>query len=77
MFVCGALSVALARKKPSNVSRTFSPSWRMPLGAADPPLLGRLAAGFPLDDMWHRMFGQDVTLWGPTRLLLFGGAASP
>src|SRR5213078_448530 len=32
-------------------------------------------AGFPLDDVWHRLFGQDVTLWGPTHLMLFGGAA--
>jgi hypothetical protein len=30
--------------------------------------------GFPLDDGWHRIFGQDVTLWGPTHLRLFGGA---
>src|SRR5207248_1257511 len=30
---------------------------------------------FPLDDIWHRIFGQDVTLWGPTHLLLFGGAS--
>ena len=32
-------------------------------------------AGFPLDDFWHRLFGQDVTLWGPTHLMLIGGAA--
>ena len=31
-------------------------------------------AGFPLDDLWHRLFGQDVTLWGPTHLMLIGGA---
>ena len=31
-------------------------------------------AGFPLDDVWHRLFGQDVTLWGPTHLMLIGGA---
>ena len=31
--------------------------------------------GFPLDDIWHRLFGQDVTLWGPTHLMLIGGAA--
>ena len=31
--------------------------------------------GFPLDDMWHRLFGQDVTLWGPTHLMLIGGAS--
>ena len=31
--------------------------------------------GFPLDDGWHRLFGQDVTLWGPTHLMLIGGAS--
>src|SRR5690606_18595631 len=31
--------------------------------------------GFPLDDFWHRLFGQDVTLWGPTHLMMIGGAA--
>lgn len=30
--------------------------------------------GFPLDDVWHRLFGQDVTLWGPTHLMLLTGA---
>src|SRR4029077_11132912 len=32
-------------------------------------------AAFPLDDIWHRIFGQDVTLWGPTHLMLIGGAS--
>ncbi len=32
-------------------------------------------SGFPLDDVWHRIFGQDVTLWGPTHLMLIGGAS--
>ena len=36
---------------------------------------GFALAGFPLDDVWHRFFGQDVTLWGPTHLQLFGGAS--
>src|SRR4029079_5156681 len=31
--------------------------------------------GFPLDDVWHRLFGQDVTLWGPTHLLMLAGAS--
>ena len=31
--------------------------------------------GFPLDDLWHRIFGQDVTLWGPTHLMLIGGGS--
>src|SRR5918999_605028 len=32
-------------------------------------------SGFPLDDFWHRIFGQDVTLWGPTHLMLIGGGS--
>ena len=30
--------------------------------------------GFPLDDVWHRLFGQDVTLWGPTHIMMIAGA---
>ncbi len=30
--------------------------------------------GFPLDDVWHRLFGQDVTLWGPTHVQMICGA---
>ncbi len=33
--------------------------------------LGGLIA-FPLDDLWHRAFGIDVTLWSPTHLMLVG-----
>ncbi len=35
-------------------------------------------AAFPLDDLWHRAYGIDVTLWSPTHLqLVAGGALSP
>jgi hypothetical protein len=30
-------------------------------------------SGFALDDVWHRLFGQDVTLWGPTHLMMITG----
>src|SRR6058998_1554176 len=31
----------------------------------------------PVDDLWHRLFGLDVTLWSPPQLLaLFGSAVS-
>jgi hypothetical protein len=31
----------------------------------------------PIDDLWHRLFGIDVTLWSPPHLLaLFGSAIS-
>ncbi len=40
--------------------------------------LGLMAAGallgFPLDDLWHRTYGIDVTLWSPTHLLMIGAA---
>ena len=32
-------------------------------------------SAFPLDDVWHRIFGQDVTLWSPTHLMLITGAS--
>ena len=32
-------------------------------------------AAFPLDDIWHRIFGQDVTLYSPTHLMLITGAS--
>ncbi len=32
----------------------------------------------PIDDLWHRLFGLDVTLWSPPHLLgLFGVALRP
>src|SRR5439155_2946176 len=34
-----------------------------------------LFRSFPLDDIWHRLFGQDVTLWGPTHIQMIAGAS--
>lgn len=49
---------------------------RVPRGAAGLVALGAGAtAGFPLDDLWHANYGIDVTMWGPTHLLMIGGAA--
>src|SRR5689334_4908940 len=42
------------------------------------PLLalgGAAVTGFPLDEMWHRQFGVDVTMWSPTHMLMILGAA--
>jgi hypothetical protein len=50
--------------------------WHVPVGAVLVTLCGVVAlAGFPLDDVWHRLFGQDVTLWGPTHVQMVGGAS--
>lgn len=50
--------------------------WSAPVGGV---MLGACSlialAGFPLDDIWHRLFGQDVTAWGPTHIQLIGGAS--
>lgn len=36
--------------------------------------LGAVGA-FPLDEFWHRSYGIDVTMWGPTHLAMIGGAS--
>jgi hypothetical protein len=49
---------------------------RVSVGGALLTLCGVVAlAGFPLDDLWHTLFGQDVTLWGPTHIQMIGGAS--
>ena len=51
-------------------------NWRVSVGGALLLLCGLVAlAGFPLDDVWHTLFGQDVTLWGPTHIQMIGGAS--
>jgi hypothetical protein len=36
---------------------------------------GGAVMGFPLDDLWHATYGVDVTMWGPTHLIMIGGAS--
>jgi uncharacterized protein YndB with AHSA1/START domain len=76
VFLAGFVSIVLPRERPGKSAVTIDRSWAAPVGGV---LLFACAAfsllGFPLDDAWHRLFGQDVTLWGPTHLMLFGGAA--
>jgi hypothetical protein len=50
--------------------------WKVPIGGVLLMVCGGIAVlGFPLDDTWHRLFGQDVTLWSPTHMQMVGGAA--
>lgn len=51
---------------------------RVPVGGALLFLCGLIAlAGFPIDDVWHRIFGQDVTLWSPPHIqMVFGASVS-
>jgi hypothetical protein len=69
-------AIALPLERPGRTAVRIAPGWDAPMGGV---LLFFCAAfaltGFPLDDVWHRLFGQDVTLWGPTHLMLIGGAS--
>ena len=77
VLVAGVLSMALAgTERPTKTAIHVGGDWWIPVGGAMMTACGAFAlAGFPLDDMWHRVFGQDVTLWGPTHLMLIGGAS--
>ncbi len=77
VFFAGLLSITLVRdgKKPSPSSVKITRDWYAPLGGLLMLVSASFALGaFPMDDVWHRIFGQDVTLWGPTHLVLIGGA---
>jgi hypothetical protein len=61
-------------RSPSAV--TITKRWKAPVGGIMLSACSLIAlAGFPLDDIWHRLFGQDVTAWGPTHIQLIGGAS--
>jgi len=47
------------------VPRSLVPLWALGLGAV---------SGFPLDEVWHREYGVDVTMWSPTHMLMILGA---
>lgn len=75
LFIAGALSVVLPYDKPGSAAVRITRTWFAPVGGLLMTACGLYALiGFPLDDVWHRIFGQDVTLWGPTHLMLIGGA---
>ncbi|WP_415975889.1 hypothetical protein [Rhodococcus sp. 077-4] len=76
LFITGALAIILPRdEKPGPAAIKITRTWYAPTGGLLIAGAGLYALiGFPLDDIWHRMFGQDVTLWGPTHLMLIGGA---
>ncbi len=75
IIVAGVLPIALAGKPLPARSIRLTRTWSIPCSAALVTFCGTFAlVGFPLDDTWHRLFGEDVTLWGPTHLLMIGGA---
>src|SRR4051812_34474665 len=76
IFAAGFLAMAIPNERPCPTAVRLFDGWHAPLGGIVLAACGSFAlVGFPLDDLWHRLFGQDVTLWGPTHLMLIGGAA--
>jgi hypothetical protein len=75
--LAGVLAVTLGDDAPDEVAKFRLPwGWEAPVGSVLLAVCGLIAlAGFPLDDVWHRLFGQDVTLWGPTHVQMVGGAS--
>ncbi|MFT3662191.1 MAG: hypothetical protein QM809_12595 [Gordonia sp. (in: high G+C Gram-positive bacteria)] len=81
LFIAGALAMTLPRNDdrspaiPGMAAVRITRTWYSPAAGILLAACGLYAlTGFPLDDIWHRIFGQDVTLWGPTHLMLIGGA---
>ena len=76
-IVFGALLSVILGDDRSPSSVRLTDRWSVP-GRRRPALGVRArvaSAGFPLDDIWHRLFGQDVTAWGPTHIQLIVGAS--
>jgi hypothetical protein len=75
IFLGGMTAIVLPFDKPGPAAVRITKDWHAPVGGILMAACGLYAmTGFPLDDIWHRIFGQDVTLWGPTHLMMIGGA---
>jgi hypothetical protein len=76
IVLAGYVAVLLGTGRRTSTSIALRPGWHLPLGGVLLLLCGGFSiSGFPLDDVWHRLFGQDVTLWGPTHVLMIAGAS--
>src|SRR5690242_11731300 len=76
IIASGVASASLAQDPLPARTVKITDNWRVPMGSVAVIICGCISlGGFPLDDIWHRIFGQDVTLFGPTHLMLIGGAA--
>src|SRR4051812_25106955 len=75
IFTAGYFAISLPEVLPGPSAARLVGNWSPLVGGALIAACGAFGLlGFPLDDIWHRLFGQDVTLWGPTHLMMIGGA---
>jgi hypothetical protein len=76
LVAAGILAVTLDRDTDGGAALQLPGGLRCSLGAGLILLCGSISLlGFPLDDIWHNIFGQDVTLWSPTHIQMIGGAS--
>ena len=74
--LAGWLSIIIGGADGQPTAIRLGRTWHAPLGGVLIFACGAFAlTGFPLDDTWHRLFGQDVTLWGPTHVLMIASAS--
>ena len=65
IVLAGFFAMCLPEKKEGPTFIKITRDWHAPLGGVLMFAAGSFSLlGFPLDDQWHRLFGQDVTLWG-------------
>ena len=76
LIVAAAItSIVFATVSRAETGRRFK-NLVVPYSAMPLFLLGVGAlAGFPLDEFWHGAYGIDVTMWGPTHLVMISGAS--
>ena len=75
VFSAGIMAIVLPQERPGPGAVRIARGWYAPAGGVLLAACGAFSLiAFPLDDVWHRLFGQDVTLWGPSHLMLIGGA---
>ncbi|MDQ3646154.1 MAG: hypothetical protein M3345_04380, partial [Actinomycetota bacterium] len=75
ILVAAATSILFATIRRAEIGMRLG-ALRVPYSAIPLALLGLGAlTGFPLDELWHRSYGIDVTMWGPTHLVMISGAS--
>lgn len=76
LIVASAItSIVFATNARAETGRRFK-SVVVPYSSMPLLLLGVGALmGFPLDEFWHGAYGIDVTMWGPTHLVMISGAS--
>jgi hypothetical protein len=74
--LAGVIATVIGSDHRSPTAVRLTRTWSAPVGGLLLAVCGLIALfGFPLDDVWHTLFGQDVTLWSPTHIQMIGGAS--